>query len=166
MDEIENNEADLLGSLKEVKQQAAEISEELRISNERNSVNEKVLQRQKTTLQLLAVGSVAMFIMVILMFVMIVDARNTFHLLKDCLTPKGDCAQTLGKRSTIVQQIFLKRIEDDRLSTQVDAAKASANAGSPTARATVEVYEKRREAIAAEIDVLNKQLNALDPTEG
>ena len=92
----------------------------------------------------------------------------TTKIIKECLTPGYACNSRLTEMSLLRDQINVAQIALDRQDDSISAAKAAAEAGSPTAPASLQALEDERAKTEQRIADLTKRFNELlrQPIDG
>ncbi len=150
--------------------QAVSLSEDVRALNESRERDAEIIRNlersnRRQSVALIVMGILAVVLLVGTFTLISVNSsiRQTADVLEDCLTPQGECNARLTTIESLQRNLTVKQVGQDRLADAIQAAKASAAAGSATAPATAAAYELEKKKIDQEILDLQGQLAEITP---
>lgn len=164
---------EIIGALNQVNENAVKLSNDVATLDEKTQRDRKIIASLQKVVRYLVAALVILTLIGIASFVTLVrtsdsagNAERSATQLQDCLTPQGECAKRIAQSNEITLDILTLRIEDNRLTTQIEAAKASEGAGSTTAGATLKAYTDQQVQIRAQLEAKTVELQKVSPTGG
>ena len=164
---------EVLARVAEMTDEASGLRQDVQTLNEKAERDRTIIDGLSRTVKLLMAGLVLTAIIGVIVCVGVFysvgassNAAQSSSQLEDCLTPQGDCAKRLSQAGSLSDEIQVLQIENSRLTSQIEAAKASEAAGSPTANATGMAYMEQQKKVQAQIAVKTDQLRRVSPIPG
>jgi hypothetical protein len=131
--------ADLAEAVDAMTAEANMLRHEVRVIEEKSLQDRKILRVMMGLL-------IAKLITLALLVLVLVGLSSSTNLVKDCISPKGQCAQRQARQTAVVVLSITHRTEAQRLQSEINVAKAKGD--------TVAVDERERllKVIQAQIE--------------